>query len=53
MGAKGAGVHEVYCGFVSCFGERGVPCVGNGFHFQKTILMNITNIMFEVARFST
>ena len=40
-------------GFVSCFGETGVPCVGNGFHFRKTILMNISNITFEVARFST
>ena len=35
--------------FVSCLGEGGVPCVRNAQHFCKTVLMNKSNIMFEVA----
>ena len=38
---------------VSCFGGRGVPYVGNGCHFCKTVLMNKSNITFKVARLST
>ena len=36
--------------FVSYLGERGVLCVGNGWHFCTPVLINMPNITFEVAR---
>ena len=39
--------------FVSYLGERGVLCVGNGWHFCTPVLMNMSNITFEDPRLST
>ena len=39
--------------FVSHLGERGVLCVGNGWHFCTPVLMNMCNVTFEVPRLST
>ena len=36
--------------FVFFWGEKGVLCVGNDLHFCKTVVMNMSNISFEVAR---
>ena len=38
--------------FVSCLEGRRVLCVGNGWHFCEIVLMNKSNITFEVARLS-
>ena len=38
---------------MSYLGERGVLCVGNGWHFCTPVLMNMCNITFEVSRLST
>ena len=35
--------------FVSYLGERGMVCVGNGWHFCTPVLMNMWNITFQVA----
>ena len=34
--------------FVSYLGERGVRCVGNGRHICTPVLMNMSNITFQV-----
>ena len=39
--------------FVSYLGERGVLCVGNGWPFCTLVLMNMSNITFEVPMLST
>ena len=33
---------------VSCLGERGVLCVGNGSHFCTPVLINMCHITFHV-----
>ena len=38
---------------VSYLGERGVLCVGNGWHFCTPVLMNMCIITFQVLRLST
>ena len=38
--------------FVSYLGERGVLCVGNGWHFCTPVLMNMSNIKLQVLRLS-
>ena len=38
---------------MSYLGERGVLCVGNGWHFCTPVLMNMSNITFQVLRLST
>ena len=40
-------------GLVSYLGERGVLCVGNGLHFCTPILVNMSNITFDIPRLST
>ena len=39
--------------FVSYLGGRGVLCVGNGQHCCKPVLLNMSNITFQVLSLST
>ena len=39
--------------FVSYLVERGVMCVENGWHFCTPVLINMSNIKFQVLRLST
>ena len=44
----------IFLEFVTYSGERGVLCVGNGSHnFCTPVLMNMSNITFQVLRLST
>ena len=38
---------------MSYLGERGLLCVGKGWHFCTPVLMNMSNITFQVLRLST
>ena len=53
-GGRRPGPYLVYCVRVCVlFRGRRVPYVGNSRHFCKTVLMNMSNIMFEVAKLRT